>query len=68
MQNIVYCHHCEKSYPTTPEDIHRIQCFDPEHLIVSGNVYSYSGGCYFKTLAQLKRLERQTQHDKGTQQ
>jgi hypothetical protein len=67
MQNIVYCHHCRKSYLTTPEDIRRMQRFDPEHLIVSGNVYSYSGGCYFKTLAKLKRLERPN-HDKGTRQ
>ena len=60
MQNIVYCHHCEKSCPASLEDIRRMQRFDPEHLVVSGNIYSYSGGCYFKTLARLKRLERQT--------
>ena len=53
----VYCHHCEKRYTTTPEDIARMQRFDPEHFVVSGELYSYSGGCYFKTLGRLKRIE-----------
>lgn len=58
MQITLYCHKCEKSYSTTGEDIMRMQKFDPEHLIVSGNVYSYIGGCFFKKLNHLKRMEK----------
>ena len=58
MQVAIYCHHCEKSYTTTTEDLLRMQRFDPEHLVLSGELYSYSGGCFFKTLNRLKRLEQ----------
>ena len=58
----VYCHHCQKSYATTPEDLRRMQAFDPEHMQGSGDLYSYSGGCYFKHLNRLKRLEKKPGH------
>lgn len=67
MQTTVYCHHCDKSYPTSLDDIRRVQRFDPGKLVVSGDTYSYSGGCYFKTLARLKRHENRTNRDKGRQ-
>jgi hypothetical protein len=67
MQTTVYCRHCEKRYPTSMEDIRRVQRFDPGHLIASGDAYSYSGGCYFKTLARLKQDENRTNRDKGRQ-
>jgi hypothetical protein len=67
MQTTVYCRHCGKSYPTSLEDVRRVQRFDPRHLIASGDAYSYSGGCYFKTLARLKRTESRTKRDKGRQ-
>jgi len=53
----LYCHHCQKSYSVAPEDLWRVQKFDPEHMTVSGTLYSYSGGCFFKVNAQLKRIE-----------
>ncbi len=55
---ILYCHHCTKSYTVKKEDIARMQRFDPEHLIVSGHIYSYSGGCFFKKLTRLRQLEK----------
>ena len=58
MKTTLYCHKCEKSYQTTNEAIIRMQKFDPEHLVVSGNVYSYSGGCFFKNLNHLKRMDK----------
>ncbi len=66
MPMTVYCHQCEKRYPTTKEDLERMIAFDPEHMIVSGSLYNYSGGCYFKNLNRLKRLEKETQLRKAS--
>ena len=57
MELMLYCHHCKKTYKVTQSDVGRMLRFDPEHMTVSHRLYSYSGGCFFKTLNQLKRLE-----------
>ena len=58
MQTAVYCHHCEKTYETTQDDLVRMQRFQPEYMVFSGSLYSYIGGCYFKTLSRLKRMDK----------
>lgn len=47
----------QKRYSVTMDDISRMQRFDPEHLIRSGDLYRYSGGCFFKIVNRLKRRD-----------
>jgi len=58
MQATVYCRHCGKTFETPQDDLVRVQLSEPEHTLFSGNTYRYSGGCYFKTLNRLKRMEK----------
>lgn len=58
----LYCHHCETFYDVERNDLDTVLLHDPAHLICANHVFSYSGGCFFKTLARLKRAAASTKH------
>ncbi len=53
----LYCEGCDKELAVSREDIKRVRAEDPKSLTSAGagTTLRYSGGCFFKKTALLKR-------------
>jgi len=51
----LYCLACQKQYPVKTETIRFMQLRHPGTIREVENIYRYSGGCFFKTLARSRR-------------
>jgi len=61
----LYCLACQKQYPVKAETIGFMQRRHPETISVAGEIYRYSGGCFFKTVARSRREEKKGEQDEA---
>ena len=55
MKGRLFCHHCDKHFEVDIEDIRAVQALESARFTFAHNTYFYTGGCFFKTLAQYRR-------------
>ena len=58
MKENFYCEQCAKEYETSLENIEYIKRLFPESLLFHDGSYRFKNGCFFKTLTQQRRKEK----------
>lgn len=51
----LFCHQCGKHLDVREEDMNRVRNHAPESFLHAGRTLEYTGGCFYKLSARLKR-------------